>query len=83
MILKVLLPIRISRIRIPDDEKKDNVTSFKNESYATCLKFESDLDDNVITEPDTPNNLRFLPATVSPFVNVRPVFTCTANKQPI
>ncbi|KAK0070931.1 hypothetical protein PV325_013837, partial [Microctonus aethiopoides] len=74
---------RISRIQIPDGEDKDNVTLFKNESYATCLKLESDLDDKVITEPDTPNNLSFLPTPVSPIVNVSPVVTCTANKQPI
>lgn len=73
---------RVKRIRIPDEEPGDFV-NFKNESYATCIKLEADLDDKVISEPSAQASTSFFPQPTSPIVNLNPVITCGSNKQPI
>ena len=73
---------RVKRLIIPENDT-DGVSNFKQESYATCIKLESDLDDKVITDPQTPTNITFSPQPQQPVVNVSPVLTCTANKQPL
>lgn len=71
---------RINRLEIPEDG--DEILNFKRESYATCLKLESELDDKVVTESISPTNAN-CPNVSQPVVNLNPVISCSANKQPI
>ena len=73
---------RIKRIIIPNENPDDSV-KFQNESYASCIKLEADLDDKVITEPSAQASTSFFPQPSSPIVNLNPVISCSANKQPI
>lgn len=72
---------RVSRLIVPEEEKEEILT-FKRESQATCFKLESDLDDKVTVTTDNPN-VSLIPQSPTPVVNVNPVVTCNANKQPI
>lgn len=57
------ITLRIQRIKlVPTDDDYDQILKFKNESYATTLKVEADLQDKVV-EPDQIGNLN---STISP-----------------
>lgn len=71
---------RVKRLIVPETDD-DNVADFKRESYATCVQLESDLDDKVTVDPQTPTN--FPPQMTQPVVNVSPVLSCNSNKQPL
>ena len=49
--------LRIKRLRLdPSDPKYTDIETFKNESYATALKIEADLEEKVTQEDDTAHN---------------------------
>lgn len=74
---------RVRRIVISKPNEEE-IIKFKNESYATCLKLESDLDEKTVSISNTQNlNDSFEHNSVAPIVNVSPVVSCSANKQPI
>lgn len=72
---------RVNRLIVPENDT-DGVEQFKHEAYATCIKLESDLDDKVIEDPQTPN-VSFSPLPAQPVVNVNPVVSCSASAQPL
>lgn len=73
---------RVKRLVVPGDDE-DSVEGFKQESYATCIQLESDLDDRVTVDPQTPTNIPFPPQMTQPVVNVSPVISCSSSKQPL
>lgn len=70
---------RVQRLEIPEDDRKNDISLFKQEMYATCLCLDADVHEKIISDQNAQSNNTSV-LTQQPVINLTsPSVTCSSK----